>query len=166
MSVAIPWLDRVLQRKEERAALLDTPPWSDDFRWQELLALVEDCQVYKIVPGALICREGAMESFLGVVLQGRLEVRKLDSEGVEKTIASLGAGRAFGEMSVIDAEPRSATLVASEPGLLLVLIGESFAALSENHPRVALKLLQRIARTLSQRLRHTSGQLADYMQGF
>lgn len=126
---------------------------------------MEDCQVYRMAPGALICREGSMESFLGVVVQGRLEIRKLDSEGVENTIANLGPGRSFGEMSVIDAEPRSATLIANEPGILLVINGEAFKALSENHPRVALKLLQRIARTLSQRLRHTSGQLADYMQG-
>jgi CRP-like cAMP-binding protein len=78
----------------------------------------------------------------------------------------LGPGRAFGEMSVIDAEPRSATLVAREPGLLMVLTGESFASLSDEHPRVALNLLQRMARSLSQRLRQTSGQLADYLQGF
>ena len=64
-------------------------------------------------------------------------------------------------MSLIDGEPRSASVIAEEPSLLVVLTGEGLAALSSDVPRLAIKVLLKIAKLISQRLRQTSGALVD-----
>jgi CRP/FNR family transcriptional regulator, cyclic AMP receptor protein len=73
------------------------------------------------------------------------------------TLSKLGAGQFFGEMSVVDNQPRSADVVAIESSRCLVLTAWSFNALISEHPKIALKLLQEFVR----RLRDTNKALTD-----
>ena len=82
-----------------------------------------------------------------------------------KQIGSAGVGRIIGEMSLIDGEPRSASVVADVPTTLVVLTGEGFARLSSDVPRLAVKILLKISKLISQRLRQTSGALVDHLGG-
>jgi CRP-like cAMP-binding protein len=66
-----------------------------------------------------------------------------------KVIAHLGAGDFFGEMSLIDGKPRSATVVADSPVLLLVVDVRSFGRLLETVPGLSNKVMA----TLCERLR-------------
>jgi CRP/FNR family cyclic AMP-dependent transcriptional regulator len=68
-------------------------------------------------------------------------------------------------MSLVDGEPRSASVVADEPTTLVVLTAEGFACLSSEVPRLAIKVLLKISKLISQRLRQTSGTLVDYLGG-
>jgi CRP-like cAMP-binding protein len=69
----------------------------------------------------------------------------------DKTLATLTTGDMFGEMALIDNEPRSATVVADEDSHLFVLSETTFQTLLTK--RVAIRLLLNIMRTLSHRLR-------------
>ena len=60
-------------------------------------------------------------------------------------------------MSLIDEEPRSAAAVAAEDTLLLILTQESFAQILHTYHALGVKLLMKITRMVSQRLRSTSG---------
>ncbi len=77
----------------------------------------------------------------------------------------LGTGKAYQQelLALIDGEPRSATCVATEPSVLLALTQAGFQRLCEERPALALKLLTRIAKLMSRRLRQTSGRLVDYL---
>ncbi len=72
-----------------------------------------------------------------------------------RTIATLGPGDHFGEMSLLDGEPRSATVAVTEPSVLLVITATAFRSLVEEHPAIALGLL----RALSRRLRAADAAL-------
>src|SRR5688500_4704217 len=63
---------------------------------------------------------------LYIVLSGRLKVMMSDAEGKEVILSILGPGEIFGEMGLIDAEPRSATVVTIEPCELLSLVKRDF----------------------------------------
>ncbi|MDE1853802.1 MAG: cyclic nucleotide-binding domain-containing protein [Thaumarchaeota archaeon] len=78
-----------------------------------------------------------------LVLEGRVEVRK-----GSKVIATLGRGQFFGEMSVIDGQPRSADVVATAPTKCWVLPAWSFAGLIKAHPEVALPMLKELVKRL------------------
>ena len=84
-----------------------------------------------------------------------------DGEAVVKrgkrTVAKLGRGSFFGEMSLFDDQPRSADVVATEPTKCLVLLRWNFWSLVSKNKKVTRGLFQEMAR----RLRATDEALSD-----
>jgi CRP-like cAMP-binding protein len=99
-----------------------------------------------------------------IVLEGKLEVRKEDTQRVDKTVSTVLPGRSLGEMTIVDGEPRSATAVVVQTSMLAVLTQQNFKRIMQEKPALSAKLLLEIARLLSQRLRMTSGILVDYLE--
>ena len=87
-----------------------------------------------------------------------------DSTGVEKTLAVIETGKPFGEMPLIDGEPRSATARATVDSKILTLTQDDFRTLSNEHPRLGAILLTKLAELMSYRLRQTSGLLVEYLE--
>ena len=113
--------------------------------------------------GTVLCKEGDTDSFMGIVIEGGASVLKCSSDGSQSVVGRLGKDKSFGEMSVLNREPRSATVVADTHVRLLVLQRGEFDRLLDSQPKLAAKFLLRIARLLSQRLRETTGQLAEHL---
>jgi CRP/FNR family cyclic AMP-dependent transcriptional regulator len=85
---------------------------------------------------------------LYIVLSGRLKVMMSDSEGKEVILAILGPGEFFGEMGLIDDEPRSATVVTIEPCELLSISKRDFKkCLAENFD-MAMAVMRGLVRRL------------------
>jgi CRP/FNR family cyclic AMP-dependent transcriptional regulator len=148
---------------ERRAEQLERSQWLSDLVWAEIMTLASYVTPYTVPAGTAICREGDKEVFLCVICDGIIDVVKADSSGHEKVLTSISRGKTIGEMSLIDGEPRSATMIANTHATLLVLKQAGFQELAEVHPRLYGKLAEKIARVLSQRLRQTSGALAEYI---
>ncbi len=74
--------------------------------------------------GATVVRQGDPGDSLCIVVEGTLEVRRSD-----QAVAQLTAGDYFGELSLIDGEPRSATVVTLDEVVLLTLKADDFNAL-------------------------------------
>lgn len=148
---------------DEIRAWLDGAQMFRDFEWSQIELLSGYLQLYRAAPKTVLFREGDRGDFMCVVLQGKLDVLKQDAQQIEKSVATVYAGRSLGEMVMLDSEPRSATAVVVETALLAVLTQEKFAAMTRDKPALAMKLLLKIAQLLSQRLRHTSGVLVDYL---
>jgi CRP-like cAMP-binding protein len=83
------------------------------------------------------------------------------SQGQHKKLAEIRSGKSIGEMSVIDGLPNSATVIAGDPSVLILLTRQDLSHIAHTHPQVSIKLLWHLANLLSQRLRHTSGRLID-----
>ena len=98
-------------------------------------------------------------------LEGKVAVIKKDHGDETKRLGVIRPGKTFGEMSLLDGEPRSASVIAEETSTLIVLTAEDFARLSSELPKLAMKVLLKISKLLSQRLRQTSGMLADHING-
>jgi CRP-like cAMP-binding protein len=91
------------------------------------------------------------------VLAGRLRVRGLAPDGRAMVFSYLDPGAIFGEISVVDQLPRSASIDAAEPSEVLVVHRSHFAPFVLEHPQVAINL----ARMLAARVRNISDQTED-----
>ena len=92
---------------------------------------------------------------LYVLASGRVKVCVSSSGGKELILATLGAEQFFGEMALLDNEPRSASVVAQLPTIAYRIRRDDFERLIEQHPTIARKLL----RELSLRLRRSNAQM-------
>jgi CRP-like cAMP-binding protein len=117
---------------------------------RHLARLADIAQQTRYVPQSTIVREGSRGNHFFVVLDGRASVFVHDDQkGV------LEAGDPFGEMSLLDGLPRSATVVAETEVLTLRLSRNRFVELLRSEPSLTLQLL----RTLSMRVRALEGGL-------
>lgn len=98
--------------------------------------------------GSVILFEDDPGDALYVVLSGQVKVVLIGEDGREVILSILKIGDFFGEMSLIDDQPRSAHVIAIEDSDLLVLRREDFRACLEESPRIALGLLQALSRRL------------------
>ena len=120
-------------------------------------------EAYEVPKGVEIITEGERSPCLCILSEGKLAVFKEAAQNQRKKIASILPGRSFGEISVIDGLPNSATVVASENPIILLITADNFKQLIANNSVLGNKLLHSIAKMLSLRLRQTTGQLADYL---
>lgn len=98
--------------------------------------------------GSVILFEDDPGDSLFVVRQGRVKVVLVSEDGREVILGILGIGEHFGELSLIDDQPRSAHVVAMEDSTLLVLRREDFRRRVEQSPAVAWALLLELSRRL------------------
>ena len=92
---------------------------------------------------------------LYVIANGRVKVCVSSAAGRELILATLGAGQYFGEMALLDNEPRSASVVAQLPTSAYRVRRDEFDRLLDGHPSIARKML----RELSIRLRRANAQM-------
>ncbi len=94
---------------------------------------------------------------LFMILSGRVKVTILSDDGREIILSVLGEKDFFGEMSLLDNEPRSATAIAMEDTEVVILHQREFLAIVEKRPRVLVLLLA----VLSSRLRKANHQIGS-----
>ena len=135
----------------------------ENFSPAEVRLLAHFMDVYQAPAGTEIIREGDGGDFMMMLIEGRVEVHKLDRWNTPQAIAVVEPGKTLGEMSMIDGEPRFATCVALEPALVAVLDRENLARIIVEQPMLGAKILMELVLMLSQRLRSTSGRLMQYM---
>jgi CRP/FNR family transcriptional regulator, cyclic AMP receptor protein len=103
-------------------------------------------------PGATIAREGEPGDTFYVITQGRARVKRGG-----RTVARLGPGSFFGEISLLDGGPRSASVEAETVLSALALDRGEFRSVLEAEPPVTLKVLRVVARRLRQAERPLPG---------
>ncbi len=107
--------------------------------------------VHPVPEGSVVCREGEIADRWWIVVDGLAEVTV---DGLY--VATIGPGESIGELALLDAQPRSATVTASTDMVVHEVDGALFLELLANHPRITLALLRQVA----VRLRITSVQSA------
>jgi CRP/FNR family transcriptional regulator, cyclic AMP receptor protein len=110
---------------------------------RDLRSLAEVTSVEPYQAGSTVVKEGAPGTAFFVILEGRAKV-VIGS----RTITGLGPGDFFGEISLLDGDPRTASVVADSPLLCLKLGGSHFLKLLSDQPKLMLKLLREVARRL------------------
>lgn len=107
--------------------------------------------------GEVVFREGDEGRDLYIIARGTASVRmRLPGEHRERRLATFAAGTVFGELALLDAGPRSATVQADEDLVCYILTDEAFAALTRDHHAIAIKLLASLGRELGRRLRRAN----------
>jgi len=114
--------------------------------------------------GEPVVEEGSHSQAMYLVIGGELEVVKRGHGAGDVRVALFGPGDWFGEMSILDVQPRSATVRAVAPTMLLEMTSEHVDRLLYRRDLKAYSLLvMNIARELSRRLRVADGLLAQFM---
>lgn len=85
----------------------------------------------------------------------------LAGQARERRLASFSPGAVFGEVALLDEEPRSATVTADEELVCYVLDDTRFRALTRAHPSIAIQLLTNLSRELSRRLRKANAMISQ-----
>lgn len=124
---------------------------------EALRSLAERLRVRRYAKGDPIFYEGDPGLSLYVVQSGRVKLGVSSPEGREMIIDLLEPGDVFGELAVLDGEPRSADAVATEPCELLMLDRDEFTRFLLERPSVAVQLLG----ILSRRLRRDTQLMQD-----
>ena len=127
--------------------------------------IAEHMLAYLAEPDTMLLKEGLFDPFMCILVKGKLAVNKeRDAYDIEPTrLATILPGRTIGEMSLIDGQPHSASVVTLTRSTLLILTRDRLNDLSRTHPKTANRLILKIAQLLSHRLRQTSGKLIDYL---
>ena len=89
--------------------------------------------------------EGDPVDGLYVVVSGRIKVLLSDNDGKEVVLTVESAGACFGEIALLDEEPRSASVAALENTELLIIYRDQFMDLLDNHPEFARALIRSLA---------------------
>jgi signal transduction histidine kinase len=110
----------------------------------ELDGLIQVARIKTYPHDTVICQEGAMESTLYVILEGRVRVSMDMEEGAPRVLRHQGPGEFFGEMALIDDRPRAASVYTSQPCTLLELTKEAFNDLLERSPTVAFGMTRKV----------------------
>lgn len=109
--------------------------------------------------GDIIFKEGEVGDKLYLILDGKVRISREVSGMGEEALAVLGAGAAFGEMSLIDDFPRSADARVHERCRLLVLTKSALEDLLFLDKDLAYEILWNFVKTLSSRLRQTNDKM-------
>jgi len=125
-----------------------------DLAAEDLVALAANLQRRRYGKGQFIFQQGDPGLCLYLVESGKVKIASFSSEGKGLVLNLFGPGDFFGELALLDGEPRSADAVAQEPCQLLLLQRDDFIHFLETRPHVTIKLLA----TVSRRLRHTTQQ--------
>lgn len=114
----------------------------------ELTALSSRMQSREYPVGAVIVGQEDAGEALYVLTEGRVKVVLYGDGGREAILSILRSGEFFGEMSLLDNEPRSANVIALEPTRALVLEREAFVRYVTTSPSGALAILAELSRRL------------------
>lgn len=136
---------------DERLAWLREVPLFRGGAEPSLAALAARTSEVTFEPGQTIVQQGQVGNGLFVLVAGTARVTTGDTE-----LAHLGPGDVIGELSVIDQEPRVATVMADAPVTCLALASWDLLALVDSDPQLARNLLAELAR----RLRATNAKVS------
>ena len=135
-----------LARRQEA---LSKGPLFADLSKRQLRSIAEVTAIPSFEAGTTIVKEGSVESVFFVILEGKAKVTLGN-----KTLGRLGPGDYFGEISLLDPGPRTASVVAEERTICLSLAGGDFRDILAKEPALSMKIMRELARRV--RNSHTS----------
>ncbi len=114
---------------------------------------------HRFEPGQSVCTQGESGRALFLVREGEVVVCRDCEDGRRIKMVRMGVGEFFGEMTLIDVQKRSATVVVEQPALLYSLGNRDLYRLYQEDVPGYVMILQNLCRELSRRLRATNQRL-------
>ena len=130
----------------------------------EVNAVAAFLEPRRFISGDTVFREGESGKELFIVRSGLIGSYVAQTDGTRREVYEFAPGVLFGEMAIIEDEPRSATCYAKEDSELLVLDGIDFYRLVWEHPAIGVKLLASMARVMTEWLDEASGFLGGLVR--
>ncbi|MBK24913.1 MAG: protein phosphatase [Halobacteriovorax sp.] len=154
MQMGDPTIEAKADNVAKKAEMLKKIPLFKNFDYQEITKLLEVIEVHKWGPGELILEENFLGEEMYIILTGKVEVIK-----GELKVAELKPGHFFGELSLIDKTPRSASIRSISETKMMVIHRKPLFSVLKKESRVAMKLFWGLLQTMSKRLRTTDEEV-------
>jgi signal transduction histidine kinase len=116
----------------------------------EIEELIANSQVHSYLPGAILCRENAVEDRFYMILDGEAEVTKHINNSESRLLTTLAPGDFFGEMALIHNAPRAATVTAKSALTTLELDKSAFDRVIHKSTSIAMAMVSQISNRLRQ----------------
>lgn len=129
-----------------------------DTQMQMLLDVAEE-KVF--TAGETIFREGEMGDSIVIIVSGKAELIKKKKDGSEVVLTTCSKGAFFGEMTLINIEPRSATIRATEDTEVIFLKNTALGDIFQTERELFIVLLINMTRIISKRLRQANNKLME-----
>jgi len=140
---------------DEREVLRTVPIFSE-LSDEDITSLAHLALRKRYPKDTVVFFENEEGDFFFTILEGRIKVTILGDDGREVILSVLGPGDFFGEMALLDNEPRSATAIAVEESELLSLHRSDFQSVLNDNKSITSALI----RVLSARLRRANHQIS------
>ena len=127
----------------------------------EVAALIVKAKEERHEDKSFVFKEREMGDAMFVVLDGTVKIVKMVAGNKFKTLVAMGVGDFFGEMALLDGQPRSASAVSHGVARVLRIGRDEFSALMSENPYLGLEVVIRLARNLTDRLRKTNEQVIE-----
>ncbi len=135
--------------------LLERVPLFEGLSGEALDNLVQATTRKSYPKDTTLVEENESGETLYMILSGKVKVTNIGHDGKEVILAILGEGEFFGEMSLLDKEPRSANVITTDRTEMMTLRRKEFMNLLENNKEILSKVLA----VLAGRLRHANAQI-------
>lgn len=129
----------------------------DNLNDEQLEHIIRIAHRRTLPQGSILFQEKELGHTFYVVLSGSIKLFTKGNNGEEKVLSLVNAGESFGELSLLDGRPRSASAQTLEPTTVLELSSDQFMELLQNH----FDITRGILTELSRRLRKTNEHVND-----
>ncbi len=154
----------ITKRDATIATFLRSVPVFVDLKGSSLEILFEFLEERKWEVGEHICNEGEMGRTLYVIREGEVEVLRRSATGNNQSIVKLGPGECFGEMALVELQPRSATCVVRKKAVTYSLTNPELWNVYKSDNFAYVIILQNICRMLSRRLRKADSRIVEFVE--
>jgi CRP-like cAMP-binding protein len=148
-------------RSDEIHAFLKDVRLFKDMAAAELAVLAQSLHERPLKKNQVLFREGQTGEEMFLVRRGSIVISKGVTGRVEQVLARIGPGDFFGEMSLFDRSPRSATVQGESDAELLVLDRAALNRLTEQNPRAAAAFFESLVQVFIERLRASGDLVAE-----
>jgi len=143
------WPARIIDNKQlQRLRFLGNVPLFAGLSQKQLGKLLVKLFEKEYAVGETVFLQGDPGKALFIVLSGRILILR-SRNAVEEQVANLERGSYFGELALIDDQPRSASARAAEPTVLLILYKSDFDDLIEGHRALAIRVMANLLKALA-----------------
>jgi CRP/FNR family cyclic AMP-dependent transcriptional regulator len=142
---------------------LKSVPIFIDLTGPRLDNLIDFLEEQTWAPGDRVFSEGEFGRAMYVIRDGEIEVARKSTRGNLVPIVRLGPGDTFGEMSLIERQPRSATCVVKKKTTTYVLTNVDLWNLYKSDHTAYIIILQNICHMLSRRLRKADSRIVEFL---
>jgi CRP/FNR family transcriptional regulator, cyclic AMP receptor protein len=126
----------------ENVLFLKKNPLFSNIKTSELRAVAAIAEELSFHYGEEIVKEHDPGDSAFIIKEGRVKIAKRTADNRLLNLAELCAGDFFGEMSLFDDEPRSATAAAQTPCILLRIMRDELIDVIRDHPSIAIELIR------------------------